>query len=84
MVPLIVCSVFKSTFRFHRRPESLAPWFLGEGFSQLGLSLPTLTALVWALGSLRGGSWVVISRVISRITKVITHIRGLITPLEDL
>ena len=28
-----------------------------------------------------GGSWVVISRVISRVTILITHIRGLITPL---
>ena len=28
-----------------------------------------------------GGSWVVISRVISRITIRITHIGGLITPL---
>ena len=27
-----------------------------------------------------GGSWVVISRVISRVTILITHIRGLITP----
>ena len=31
--------------------------------------------------SLLGGSWVVISRVISRISIVITHIRGLMTPL---
>ena len=28
-----------------------------------------------------GGSWVVVSRVISRVTILITHIRGLITPL---
>ena len=28
-----------------------------------------------------GGSWVVISGVISKVTIVITHIRGLITPL---
>ena len=28
-----------------------------------------------------GGSWVVISRVISRVTMVATYIRGLITPL---
>ena len=28
-----------------------------------------------------GGSWVVISRVISRVTILLTHIRGLITPL---
>ena len=28
-----------------------------------------------------GGSWVVISRVISRVTILVTHIRGLITPL---
>ena len=31
-------------------------------------------------GLLLGGSWVVISRVISRATILITHIRGLITP----
>ena len=31
---------------------------------------------------LLGGSWVVISRVISRVTIPITHIRGLITPLK--
>ena len=31
--------------------------------------------------SLLGGSWVVISRVISRTTMVVTYIRGLITPL---
>ena len=30
---------------------------------------------------LLGGSWVVISRVISRLTIIITHIKGLITPL---
>ena len=30
---------------------------------------------------LLGGSWVVISRVISRVAILITHIRGLITPL---
>ena len=30
--------------------------------------------------TLLGGSWVVISRVICRITILITHIRGLITP----
>ena len=28
-----------------------------------------------------GGSWLVIDRVISRVTMVITYIRGLITPL---
>ena len=28
-----------------------------------------------------GGSWVVISGVVSRVTIVIIHIRGLITPL---
>ena len=32
------------------------------------------------LVSLLGGSWVVITRVLSRITIVITHIRGLIAP----
>ena len=31
--------------------------------------------------SILGGSWVVISRVISRVTILISHIRGLITPL---
>ena len=32
-------------------------------------------------GELLGGSWVVISGVFSRVTILITHIRGLITPL---
>ena len=31
--------------------------------------------------ALLGGSWVVISRVISKVTIVLTHIRGLTTPL---
>ena len=31
-------------------------------------------------GLILGGSWVVISGVISRVTIVITHIRGLMTP----
>ena len=31
--------------------------------------------------ALLGGSWVVISRVISRVTILITHIKGLITLL---
>ena len=30
---------------------------------------------------LHGGSWLVITRVISKITLLITHIRGLLTPL---
>ena len=34
-------------------------------------------------GKLLGGSWVVISRVISRVTILITHIGGLITPLKS-
>ena len=34
--------------------------------------------------SLLGGSWVVISRVISRVTILITHIRGLIIILTPL
>ena len=28
-----------------------------------------------------GGSWVVINRVISRVTMLVSHVRGLITPL---
>ena len=40
------------------------------------------TSGVWdAVWGLLGGSWIVISRAISRITMVITYIRGLITPL---
>ena len=35
----------------------------------------------WGLGPLLGGSWVVISGVISRVTLVISPIRGLVTPL---
>ena len=33
------------------------------------------------MSGLLGGSWVVITRVISRATVVKTHIRGFITPL---
>ena len=33
------------------------------------------------LGILLGGSWLVISRVTSRVTIAITYTRGLITPL---
>ena len=43
------------------------------GFSYVGYSY----LQPWLLG----GSWVVVSRVKSRITILITHIRGLITPL---
>ena len=35
----------------------------------------------WTSESLNGGSWLVINRVISRVTILITHIGGLITPL---
>ena len=35
----------------------------------------------WLIGRVLGGSWLVISRVISGITIVITHNRGLIAPL---
>ena len=38
-------------------------------------------ALAASQPALLGGSWVVISRVISRVTILITHNRGLITPL---
>ena len=37
--------------------------------------------LLW---SLLGGSWVGISRVISRVSIVITYIKGLITPLRTI
>ena len=40
-----------------------------------------LTFVRVGLDFLLGGSWVVISRVISRVTILITHIRGLITLL---
>ena len=38
-------------------------------------------ALIFFWDGVLGGSWVVLSAGISRVTKVITHIRGLITPL---
>ena len=38
--------------------------------------------LTWATGTLLGGAWVVMSGVIGRVTILITHIRGLITPLR--
>ena len=37
--------------------------------------------LSYTVAPLLGGSWVVISRVISRVTLVMTYIRGLIAPL---
>ena len=65
-------------------PTSL--WFIGPGFLN---QVPTLRA--WNLGFIRvwgfrestllGGSWVVISGVISRVSILITLIRGHITPL---
>ena len=48
------------------------------GFRGLGLRVE---AGFRGLGGILGGSWLVISRVISRVTIVITYIRGLITPL---
>ena len=36
---------------------------------------------LWLQEGLLGGSWLVLSRVRSRVTILITHIRGLITPL---
>ena len=36
---------------------------------------------IQGINLLLGGSWVVIHGVISRVTVLITHIRGLITPL---
>ena len=36
---------------------------------------------MYGFGVLLGGSWVVVSRIISSITILITHIRGLITLL---
>ena len=44
------------------------------------LSTPQQSFLL-GFRALLGGSWVVISGVISRVTIVITQIRGLITPL---
>ena len=35
----------------------------------------------WPFGQLLGDSWVVLSKVISRVTILITHLRGFITPL---
>ena len=35
----------------------------------------------WLPVMVLGGSWVVISGVISKVTIIITHIRGLVTPL---
>ena len=49
----------------------------GSGFVDEPIS-PSLDHLTRT--ALLGGSWVVISGVISRVTVFITHIRGLITP----
>ena len=40
-----------------------------------------LDRLLFETFGLLGGSWAVVTRVISRVTILITHIRGLITPL---
>ena len=52
------------------------PWPKVSGFA-----VETFHSAPDALNLLLGGSWVVISRVISRITVVITYIGGLITLL---
>ena len=62
--------ILRTTSDFARR--SPAPKELGSRSS--GAFTRTASRLL-------GGSWVVISRVISRVTILITHIRGLITPL---
>ena len=59
------------TGSWYLKPYHLGPWTLKVWIQDFGL----------AAKGLLGGSWVVISGVISRATKVITHIRGLITPL---
>ena len=66
------------------RGRARGPGFESSGFRYGGLEC----GIVWAgfsqvevgLGLL-GGSWVVLSRVTSRVTILITHIRGLITLL---
>ena len=45
------------------------------------MGTPYKPCLSFERSSTLGGSWVAISRVISRVTILITHIRGLITPL---
>ena len=58
---------------------------MGLGFSYFLLSLlfSVVRGGIALLSpkALLGGSWLVISGVISRVTIVITHIRGLIPPL---
>ena len=49
-----------------------------QGLALLGLKLGRVQN--YALQLLLGGSWVVISRVIIKVTILITRIRGLITP----
>ena len=44
-------------------------------------SLPRASDLGCRIGFYFSGSWVVISRVLNKVTILITHIRGLITPL---
>ena len=58
----------------------ITPNLNGRGFSSRVceyLNWDKVSAQVWLLG----GSWVVISRVISRVTTVISPIRGLMTGL---
>ena len=62
------------------RPSSLVPLYACNS-QLLSLVLSDSPMPSGDLVNLLGGSWVVISKVISRVTILITHIRGLITPL---
>ena len=54
-------------------------WVLGSGIVVAGFVFRVYRSRFSV--SLLGGSWVVISRITSRVTLLIIHIRGLLTPL---
>ena len=53
----------------------------GESREILGLRASEMSQTTHAMARILGGSWVVIKGLISRVTILITHIGGLITPL---
>ena len=73
----------QAVFYWFPKPEALSPdmhvVLLQAHLERLGESS---RRRAFAECDVLGGSWVVISRVICRVALVITHIRGLITPLE--
>ena len=64
------------------KPQPCRPPIRGPDFLEGGPTImPGRASLYGSVVYSTWGSWVVISGIISRVTTLITHIRGLITPL---